>query len=56
MPVPVFRADIGGRRWAGIGNVPRHDYESIAAPAMWKLVQDDLPPLEKVRREELARE
>jgi uncharacterized protein with HEPN domain len=41
---------------AGIGNVLRHDYESIAAPVMWKLVQDDLPPLEKVCREELAME
>lgn len=41
---------------AGIGNVLRHDYESIAAPVMWKLAQDDLPPLEKVCREELARE
>jgi uncharacterized protein with HEPN domain len=26
---------------AGIGNVLRHDYESIAAPVMWKLVQDE---------------
>ena len=41
---------------AGIGNVLRHDYESISAPVMWKLVQDDLPPLEKACREELARE
>jgi uncharacterized protein with HEPN domain len=41
---------------AGIGNVLRHDYERIAPPVMWKLVQDDLPLLEKVCREELARE
>ncbi len=41
---------------AGIGNVLRHDYESIAAPIMWKLVQDDLLPLEAACREELARE
>jgi uncharacterized protein with HEPN domain len=41
---------------AGIGDVLRHDYESISAPVMWKLVQDDLPPLETVCREELARE
>jgi uncharacterized protein with HEPN domain len=41
---------------AGIGNVLRHDYESISAPVMWKLVQDDLSPLETVCREELARE
>ena len=41
---------------AGIGNILRHDYESISAPIMWKLVQDDLPPLKTVCREELARE
>ena len=41
---------------AGIGNVLRHDYESIAAPIMWKLAQDDLPLLDRVCREELARE
>jgi uncharacterized protein with HEPN domain len=41
---------------AGIGNVLRHDYEAISAPIMWKLVQDDLAPLERVCREELARE
>ena len=40
---------------AGIGNVLRHEYESISAPVMWKLAQDDLTPLEKVCREELAR-
>ncbi len=39
---------------AGIGNVLRHDYENISAPIMWKLVQDDLPPLEKICRSELA--
>lgn len=41
---------------AGIGNVLRHEYEGISAPVMWKLVQDDLTPLEKVCREELARD
>jgi uncharacterized protein with HEPN domain len=41
---------------AGIGNVLRHNYENIAAPVMWTLVRDDLPPLEKVCREELAAE
>ncbi len=39
---------------AGIGNVLRHNYESIAAPVMWTLVRDDLQPLEKVCRDELA--
>jgi uncharacterized protein with HEPN domain len=39
---------------AGIGNVLRHNYESIAAPVMWKLVRDDLPHLEAVCLQELA--
>jgi uncharacterized protein with HEPN domain len=46
-------------RWqkvAGIGNVLRHNYESIAAPVPWKLVQADLPTLEKACRSELAAE
>jgi uncharacterized protein with HEPN domain len=41
---------------AGIGNVLRHNYEDVSAPIMWKLVQDDLPALEKVCRAELALE
>jgi uncharacterized protein with HEPN domain len=41
---------------AGVGNVLRHNYESISAPVMWKLVQDDLSPVETVCREELTRE
>jgi uncharacterized protein with HEPN domain len=41
---------------AGIGNVLRHNYESIAAPVLWKLVQADLPTLEKACRSELAAE
>lgn len=41
---------------AGIGNVLRHNYESIAAPVMWTFVRDDLPILEKVCRDELAAE
>jgi uncharacterized protein with HEPN domain len=28
---------------AAIGNVLRHNYENIAAPVIWKLVQADLP-------------
>lgn len=39
---------------AGIGNVLRHDYGNIAAPIIWKLVRDELPPLESVCRNELA--
>jgi uncharacterized protein with HEPN domain len=41
---------------AGIGNVLGHNYESIAAPVMWKLAQADLPALEKVCCEELKAE
>jgi uncharacterized protein with HEPN domain len=41
---------------AGIGNVLRHDYELIAAPVLWKLVQADLPTLDKACRSELAAE
>ena len=40
---------------AGIGNVLRHDYEHVAHDVLWHVVHDDLPPLEKVCREELAR-
>jgi len=39
---------------AGIGNILRHDYESIAPPVMWTLVRENLPSLERVCREELA--
>jgi uncharacterized protein with HEPN domain len=42
------------RKVAGIGNVLRHSYEDIAAPVIWAPVRNDLPPLEKVCREELA--
>jgi uncharacterized protein with HEPN domain len=40
---------------AGIGNVLRHEYEHVAHDVLWHVVQDDLPPLERVCREELAR-
>jgi uncharacterized protein with HEPN domain len=48
--------EIPWQKVAGIGNVLRHNYESIAAPVLWKLVQADLPILEKVCRSELAAE
>jgi uncharacterized protein with HEPN domain len=48
--------EIPWQKVAGIGNVLRHNYESIAAPIIWKLAQADLPLLEKVCREELAAE
>jgi uncharacterized protein with HEPN domain len=39
---------------AGIGNVLRHEYEHVAHDVLWHVVRDDLPPLERVCREELA--
>jgi uncharacterized protein with HEPN domain len=44
------------RKVAGIGNILRHDYEHVAHDVLWHVVQKDLPALEKVCREELARE
>jgi len=49
-------ADIPWQKVAGIGNVLRHDYGSIAAPVMWTLVRDSLPQLNRVCREELEAE
>jgi uncharacterized protein with HEPN domain len=48
--------DIPWQKVAGIGNVLRHDYGSIAAPVMWTLVRDSLPQLDRVCREELETE
>jgi uncharacterized protein with HEPN domain len=48
--------EIPWEKVAGIGNVLRHNDESIAAPVIWKLAQPDLPLLENVYREELATE
>jgi uncharacterized protein with HEPN domain len=48
--------EIPWQKVAGIGNVLRHNYESIAAPVIWKLAQADLPALEKACRAELASE
>jgi len=42
--------DIPWAKVAGIGNVLRHDYGNIAAAIIWKLVRDDLPPLERIWR------
>jgi uncharacterized protein with HEPN domain len=48
--------DIPWSKVAGIGNVLRHDYESVSAPIMWKLVREDLPQLDRACRDELARD
>ncbi|MGH6834306.1 MAG: HepT-like ribonuclease domain-containing protein [Methylocella sp.] len=47
-------SEIPWRKVAGIGNMLRHDYERIAPDVLWKLVQDDLPALDRVCRLELA--
>ena len=44
------------RKVAGIGNVLRHDYDSVAAPVIWALVQHDHAPLEEACRAEPAAE
>ena len=48
--------EIPWQKVAGIGSVLRDNYESIAAPIMWKLAQSDLSALETVCREELEAE
>jgi len=39
---------------AGIGNVLRHEYQRIAHDILWRVVRDNLPPLERACQEELA--
>ena len=46
--------DIPWSKVAGIGNILRHDYGNVAAPIMWRLVRDELAPLEQACRDELA--
>jgi uncharacterized protein with HEPN domain len=47
--------DIPWPKVAGIGNVLRHEYQDVAPDVLWHVVQDNLPPLEAVCRDELAR-
>ncbi len=46
--------DVPWRRVGDIGNVLRHAYDRVAADLIWKITQNELTPLEKVCREELA--
>jgi uncharacterized protein with HEPN domain len=39
------RPEMGWRRAAGIGNVLRHDYQTISNKVVWDVVQEDLPAL-----------
>ncbi len=54
--VKIRHPQIPWRKVAGIGNVIRHNYERVEPDILWKLVQDDLPTLEQVCREELIAE
>lgn len=47
-------ASIPWRKVAGIGNILRHEYGTVAAPLLWTLVQESLPAFDAVCREELA--
>jgi uncharacterized protein with HEPN domain len=46
--------DVPWKKVAGIGNVLRHNYETIAPAIMWKLAREDLFDLERVCQDELA--
>jgi uncharacterized protein with HEPN domain len=48
--------EIPWSKLARIGNVLRHEYERVAYDVLWRVVHEDLPPLEKACRDELARE
>jgi uncharacterized protein with HEPN domain len=41
---------------AGIGNVLRHEYQQVAHDVLWHVVRDNLPPLDRVCRQERARQ
>lgn len=49
------RPEISWRKIADIGNVLRHEYESVNHPELWRIIQEDLPPL-KVAVEAMAAE
>jgi uncharacterized protein with HEPN domain len=42
------------KEMAGAGNIYRHEYESVAAPRVWRTLQRDLPLLRAVIEYELA--
>jgi uncharacterized protein with HEPN domain len=49
--IPVELTDTeAGVPWAsvrGIGNVMRHDYDSLSDPIIWRVVTDELPKLKR---------
>lgn len=46
---------IAWNQMAGAGNVYRHEYEDVVAQIVWETVQLDLPALQTVVEQELAR-
>lgn len=46
--------DIPWQKLAGIENVLRHEYHRIAHDILWHVVQDNLSPLDRACRAELA--
>jgi uncharacterized protein with HEPN domain len=46
--------EIPWQKVASIGNVLRHQYERVAPDILWRLARDELPPLERACRSELA--
>jgi uncharacterized protein with HEPN domain len=46
--------EIPWRQVADIGNILRHEYQRIAPDVLWRLAQDDLPPLDRACRTELT--
>jgi uncharacterized protein with HEPN domain len=58
-PPPELKARHPHIPWpqiAGIGNILRHEYERVAYDVIWRLVQEDLPPLKAVCEFELLAE
>src|SRR6202012_5112025 len=47
-------SEIPWRQIADIGNILRHEYQRVAPDVLWRLAQDDLPPLDRVCCIELA--
>jgi uncharacterized protein with HEPN domain len=41
----AMHPNIRWRSIAGIGNVLRHEYHAISDQVIWKVIQDELPPL-----------
>jgi uncharacterized protein with HEPN domain len=49
-PLRLTQPDIPWRDITGIGNVLRHDYESVSDEIIWNVVHNHLPKLRKATR------